>query len=123
MEDLHIEEGKQTPKIVFQSGSLLIEGKSYPENSFEFYEPIIEWLDNYFSGDIPDTVIDFKMKYFNSATKQTIFDMFDIVADNSDSEERVTINWYYDKSSDGGYEDYVDYSEEFEDLNIKAVAY
>lgn len=35
--------------------------------------------------------------------------------------EGLSVNWYYDGDNDNGLEDYEDYSEEFEDLNIQAI--
>lgn len=48
MYDLFIEQTKSTPKVLFdhQNAKLSIQGQSYPENAFQFYEPIIAWLDD-----------------------------------------------------------------------------
>ena len=48
MEDLKLEGSAKTPFVEFNSkGELLLKGRSIPENSIEFYKPIIEWIDNY----------------------------------------------------------------------------
>ena len=46
MKELVIKGEAKTPTINFNflSGELLISGRSIPENSVEFYEPIISWL-------------------------------------------------------------------------------
>ena len=45
--NLFIEEGKNTPKVVGNDniGELTIEGNSYPENVIEFYSPIMSWVE------------------------------------------------------------------------------
>ncbi len=52
MERLFKDATKYTPEIDFDSdsGKLLIKGKSYPENCNEFFEDVIEWIENYFEA-------------------------------------------------------------------------
>ena len=48
MEDLKHEGSAKTPVVEFSSnGELLLKGRSIPENSIEFYKPLIEWLESY----------------------------------------------------------------------------
>lgn len=56
MEALYLEQSKSTPLIDFNAESrvLKITGESYPENSFKFFEPILEWIDNLFESISPD---------------------------------------------------------------------
>ena len=43
MKDLSLEGSTKTPTIDFKSdGELLIKGRSIPENSIEFYKPLID---------------------------------------------------------------------------------
>ena len=49
MDNILIEGNKQQPTIDFdaQTGQLSISGRSIPENSYEFYNPLLLWLDDY----------------------------------------------------------------------------
>jgi len=48
MEKLQIEGTAKTPTVNFDpSGKLELKGRSIPENSIEFYKPLMEWLDEY----------------------------------------------------------------------------
>ena len=49
MDNLKIAAGKTTPGVSFESrkGELSIVGESYPENSVEFFKPLLDWLDEY----------------------------------------------------------------------------
>lgn len=126
MNNIFLEETDSSPKVIMDREKAFIEfeGRSYPENTFAFYRPITEWLKQYFKLYVDrekTTVINFKFLYFNSATTQIIFEMLDIVQDSG--VDNIDISWFYNKESELGYEDYEDYSEEFPDLNIKAVEY
>ncbi|MDF1875061.1 DUF1987 domain-containing protein [Sulfurimonas sp. SAG-AH-194-I05] len=124
MQSLNIEATENSPKVSldFENGVIIFEGKSYPENTFEFYEPISKWLEKYFNGNAKETTtVEIKLSYFNSATSQILFDLFDII--NDGESHNLVINWYYDASKKSGLKDYEDYAEEFEDLNIKAIEF
>jgi hypothetical protein len=123
METILIEESDQSPKIKLSEGDILIEGKCYPENTFEFFKPVIDWIEEYFSQEsIEETTFSFKLKYFNSATTQVIFNILDIIEENEQTKNSVSIKWFYNEDN-GGYEDYEDYADEFPELNIEAISY
>ena len=48
MGDFILEGSAKTPVVELKSsGDLLLKGRSIPENSIEFYKPIIDWIDSY----------------------------------------------------------------------------
>lgn len=122
MELLKIEETKYTPEIIMnhQSGEISVKGKSYPENTFEFYEPIMKWLEEYFNEPQDKTIINFEIIYFNSSSSKLFFDLFDLIDENS-SKSDVEINWIYDKENDSALESGEDFKEDFENLNFNLV--
>jgi len=124
MKNIFIKKTENSPKIILDADNGLIEfeGKCYPENTFDFFEPLIEWLEEYFDGNTKEkTVVNMKLTYFNSATTQSLFDIFDLMQDGDYND--LEINWFYDAKNENGLEDFEDYSDEFEELNIKAVAF
>lgn len=124
MQDINIEKTNNSPKVIFDytNGLIEFEGKSYPENTFDFYKPLLAWLSEYFAGKCQEnTIVNLKLTYFNSATTQVLFDILDLIQDGKYKE--VVVNWYYDSKNENGIEDYEDYSDEFPDLNIQAIPY
>ena len=122
MELLKIEETKYTPEIIMnpENGEISIKGKSYPENTFEFYEPIMKWLGNYFQKAQEKTIINFEIVYFNSSSSKLFFDLFDLIDENS-SKSDIEINWIYDEENDSALEAGEDFKEDFENLNFNLV--
>jgi len=118
---IKIDPTDNSPKIILNADEGLIEfeGKSYPENTFSFYKPVLEWLEDYFENIHDDTVVNFKFTYFNSATTQVIFDILDIIQEYY--HEGIKIYWYFDEDNESAKEDYEDYAEEFPQLNIQPV--
>jgi hypothetical protein len=121
MQNLTIEETKYTPEIELKTdGNFSIKGKSFPENTFEFYEPVMDWLYEYFQNPKPKTTLNLEILYFNSSTSKLFFDLFDIFDENRNKTD-ITINWIYDKENESIEESGEDFIEDFENLNINLV--
>jgi hypothetical protein len=124
MENIFIENNKTSPSIIldYEKGLIEFQGKSYSNNTFEFFEPVVAWIKEYFlHNEKKVTTINFKFIYFNSATNQILFEILDIVKENKSN--TVNILWFYDVGNENSIEDYNDYNSEFKDLNIKAICY
>jgi len=122
MENLVIEETKYTPKINLdaQKGLIELTGKSYPENTFEFYKPMMDWAEEYFNAnDLPKTIINFEIIYFNSSSSKLFFDFFDLIEEMSNKGKYIEIYWRYDPDNDSALEAGEDFKEDFEKLNFK----
>ena len=121
MENLNIEATKYTPKIVLnaEEGLIEIRGKSYPENTFEFYEPMMKWVEEYFKYCAKDeTIVNMEIIYFNSSSSKLFFDFFDLLDENRES-HKIIVNWIYDEENESAEEAGEDFIEDFEDLDIR----
>jgi len=122
MEKLTIKATKYTPEISLDpQGTLCIMGKSYPENTFEFYTPVIEWIEAYFQGQLASkTTIHMKIIYFNSSSSKLFFDFFDLLEEHI-STHTIEINWIYDSENENVAEAGQDFIEDFPNLNINLI--
>ena len=108
MDNLTIEGSAKTPTIEFQgSGVLLIKGRSIPENSIEFYKPIIDWIGDYGSSPQGATEVNIQLEYFNTSSSKCILDVFKKLETLSGTD--VTINWYYEEDDEDMLEAGEDY--------------
>ena len=119
MDTLSIEATKYTPSIDLNTnGTMSFIGKSYPENTFEFYTPAISWMEEFLSSPSSDKVIiNFDISYFNSSSSKLFFDLFDLLEANSDK-SNISISWIYDEENESAKEAGEDFKEDFENLNI-----
>ena len=111
MENLVIEGSPKTPTIKFnpEEGKLLIQGRSIPENSVDFFQPVYDWIDNYSENPQDETVMDVKLEYFNTSSSKCILDVFKKLEKiNSDGSD-VTINWHYEEDDEDMLEAGEDY--------------
>jgi hypothetical protein len=122
MNNLIIEASKYTPDINMDAcGKVSFIGKSYPENTFEFYSQVINWLEEFFSkSNSRELNIVFDISYFNSSSSKLFFDLFDILEANNNN-FKININWMYDEENESAEEAGEDFAEDFENLNIKLV--
>ena len=119
MEDLSLEGTAKTPTVDFKSaGELLIKGRSIPENSIEFYKPLIEWISNYSENPKENTLVNIQLEYFNTSSSKCILDVFKKLESISDSS--VSVKWYYEEDD----EDMLEAGEDYEaiiDLSFEMV--
>jgi len=122
MEKLFIEATQYTPEISLDlNGTISMVGKSYPENTFEFYKPIMSWLEEYFEKNKSNTItVNLEIIYFNSSSSKLFFDLFDMLDENRTGRE-MNVNWIYDEENESAEEAGEDFIEDFEDLNINLV--
>tara|TARA_B100000963_G_C22568632_1_gene644937 strand:+ start:301 stop:675 length:375 start_codon:yes stop_codon:yes gene_type:complete len=119
MEDLSLEGTAKTPTVDFKSaGELLIKGRSIPENSIEFYKPLIEWISNYSENPKENTLVNIQLEYFNTSSSKCILDVFKKL--ESISESSVSVKWYYEEDD----EDMLEAGEDYEaiiDLSFEMI--
>ena len=111
MEKINIESTPKTPSINFdfEKGFLEIKGRSIPENSIEFYKPIVESLEKY--GSTPNTVttVNIQLEYFNTSSSKCILDVFKKLESIHKSGNQLVINWYYEQDDEDMLEAGEDY--------------
>lgn len=110
MDVLHYEGTDDTPKVILDKANGIFElsGRSLPEDSAEFYQPILDWLVEYANDPNPSTEFMFKLEYFNTASSKLILDVLTKLEDI----EGASVVWYYHEDD----EDMSEAGEEFDDL-------
>ena len=111
METLTIDGTPKTPTIKFnpEEGKLLIQGRSIPENSIEFYKPLVDSLEEY-SGSAKDkTNVDIVLEYFNTSSSKCILDVFKKLEKINSEGSEVVINWHYEEDDEDMLEAGEDY--------------
>lgn len=103
MNTLLIEGTPKTPRINFlsQNGMLEISGKSIPENSTEFYQPVYEWLDQYGQQPNKTTSVKIQLEYFNTSSSKCLLDIFrKLEAMQKSAKSEVTVMWMYEEEDE-----------------------
>ncbi|MDR0815765.1 MAG: DUF1987 domain-containing protein [Bacteroidales bacterium] len=112
MDTLLIEGTPKTPTVRFDASKGLVElkGRSIPENSIEFYKPLVDWLESYAKDSKPQTQVNIQLEYFNTSSSKCILDVFKkLEAIQKSNPNSVTINWFYDQDDEDMLEAGQDY--------------
>ena len=123
MENIKLKATKYTPEIKLDTnGTISLVGKSYPENTFVFYAPVMKWLEEYFDGTPAEkTIVNMEIIYFNSSSSKLFFDFFDLLEENIEN-HNIETNWIFDEENTSAEEAGEDFIEDFEDLNINLIS-
>lgn len=99
MQNLIIKKTEETPAIIFNpdKGVFQFVATSWPENAKEFYEPVYNWIVNYFNDSPLDlTVFQFRMEYMNTASSKQIAKILSMIKDFS-KKHSIKIKWFFEK--------------------------
>ncbi len=113
MDNLLIQPSNKTPQISFDSanGVLEISGRSIPENSVDFYRPVLQWLESYQTSPKPETKFIFKLEYFNTSSSKCLLDIFRKLEKLSEAGHPTIIEWYFDEDDEDMQESGEDFQE------------
>lgn len=114
MESLIIDGTTKTPDVNFnaEKGILEVKGRSIPENSIEFYKPLVDWLEEYAQGPQSKTQVNVHLEYFNTSSSKCILDVFKKLEAIHKNKYDVQINWYYEEDD----EDMLEAGEDYESI-------
>jgi len=114
MESLIIAGTTKTPDVNFdiENGALEIKGRSIPENSIEFYKPLVDWLEEYAQAPKSKTNVNVHLEYFNTSSSKCILDVFKKLEAIHKNKYDVQINWYYEEDD----EDMLEAGEDYESI-------
>ena len=110
MENISIKGTAKTPTVEFSAdGKVEIKGRSIPENSIEFYKPLVDWLDTYASDPKSQTEVNIQLEYFNTSSSKCILDIFKKLEVIHKDGHDVKINWYFEEDDEDMLEAGEDY--------------
>jgi hypothetical protein len=114
METIKIQGTEDTPKIILDAENDILEisGRSLPEDVSSFYEPVLNWLNEYAENPAEKTVFNFKLTYFNTASSKLLLDILMKLEELHEKGNDVVIRWHYPDDD----EDMAEAGEEYADI-------
>ncbi|HJZ41399.1 MAG TPA: DUF1987 domain-containing protein [Bacteroidales bacterium] len=114
METIKIQGTEDTPKIILDAENEILEisGRSLPEDVSSFYEPVLNWLNDYAENPATKTVFNFKLTYFNTASSKLLLDILMKLEELHEKGNEVVIRWHYPEDD----EDMAEAGEEYADI-------
>ena len=114
MENILIEGTTKTPTVEFDgvTGVMVIKGRSIPENSIDFYKPLVDWIESYSTSPKDKTVLNMRLEYFNTSSSKCILDVFKKLELIKKAGKDVQIQWHYEEDD----EDMLEAGEDYESI-------
>lgn len=114
MEVMKIAGTDDTPSVMLDAANDIFEisGRSLPEDVAAFYNPIIEWMDQYNQNPNAKTIFSFKLIYFNTASSKMLLDILMKLEDLQKLGKDALVKWHYAEDD----EDMKEAGEEYADI-------
>jgi len=114
MDNFFLEQTNSTPLIDFNAvtGELVMAGESYPENSFEFYQPIKSWLTVFLAQHQGRVCLHVRLTYLNTSSTKIMMDFLDLLEASHQQGRAVAVIWYCDRENERAIETAEEFKEE-----------
>lgn len=102
MENINIASTQSTPSIStdFSAGTIEMRGDSYPENSFEMFLPVLDWIEAYLRDETRPLRLNLHLLYLNTSSVKAMMDIFDLLEQAHRDGREVSVHWYYDEQNE-----------------------
>ena len=102
MNDLYLKKSFNSPEVEFisASGELSIEGRSIPEDPGEFFDRLINWLNEYFLNPVEVTVMNIKLEYINSGSSKYLLEVLRIMKVNHEKGREILLKWFFEEGDE-----------------------
>lgn len=113
-----------TPSVDFEAstGKCILSGKSYLEETWDFYDQLLNWLRSYMDEVKGSLHFEFHLTYFNTSSSKCILEIVKLLKKYQDEGGQVELLWYYPEGDDDILEEAEDF-EEFVGIAVKTIAY
>ena len=102
MDNIFLNKTFNSPEVEFISatGELNMEGRSIPEDPGEFFEKLIDWMNDYFLNPVDETVMNIKLEYINSGSSKYMLELLRIMKVNYNKGKKVLVKWYFEEGDE-----------------------
>ena len=102
MKELNIAGSVSTPTVLgdWEAGVLKMSGDSYPENSFELFGPVIQWVESYLGENVAPLRLELSLLYLNTSSVKAVMEIFDTLEAAHLSGRDVRVTWFFDQNNE-----------------------
>ena len=124
MDKLKIDGTEDSPQVNLdlEENILELSGRSLPEDVNTFYEPVLSWIEEYSKNPLENTVFNFKLTYFNTASSKVILDILTQFEEMIEEGHQVLVRWHFPDEDEDMQEAGEEYAE-MVDVPFEMVSY
>ncbi len=115
MEKWTIDATDRSPKVILdrQESVLMIEGRSYPEEGMDFFDPIVMRFRSIQETENPIRSIHIRLEYYNSSTTKALAELFTALERSAKNGNETKVIWEFEQDDDGIQEDIAMFQETY----------
>lgn len=100
--DINTPQTPSTPAVHadWSQGLVTMTGESYPENPFEFFQPLVDWVNDFLETETRPLVLDLELIYMNTSSIRAMMDIFDRMEEAHLAGREVRVNWTYEPENE-----------------------
>jgi hypothetical protein len=102
LELIFLEKTTETPSIVLDPthGVAEITGNCYPENAYDFFEPVHTWIEQYFLEGASNLAVQMNLNYINTASSKFLRELMTMLNNYYTNDKAIRVEWLYDEDDE-----------------------
>jgi hypothetical protein len=102
LELIFLEKTTETPSIVLDPthGVAEITGNCYPENAYDFFEPVRTWIEQYFLEGASNLAVQMNLNYINTASSKFLRELMTMLNNYYTNDKAIRVEWLYDEDDE-----------------------
>lgn len=82
-----------------------ISGRSMPEDSEDFYQPVKDWIRTHLTGTQLKGFFDLKLEYYNTGSFIRLMEVLNLLAELNKGGCQFTVRWFYESDDPDSRDD------------------
>jgi hypothetical protein len=87
-------------EFLFKEGLLRFSGNSYPENAVDFFQPLLNWVEDYLQVPRQQTLVEYRVNYFNTSSSKYLFQIMELINAFHQKGNTVNVVWVSNEEND-----------------------
>jgi len=102
MDIIRIEKTNNTPSIFIDEANMLcrIQGASFPEDAYEVYQHVLDWLDKIKDRLDTKLIVEFDYDFLNSISHKKVWQILHELKTMQSNRKDVAVTWYYEENDE-----------------------
>lgn len=102
MKSYFCSETEDTPFVELnpEKNKFIFAKRSLPENAYQFYQPIITWITEFFDSTDNECVFEFMFDYYNTSSSKQILKILNLLERYKQNGKDIKIKWYHLEEDD-----------------------
>ena len=104
---LYIEGTSVSPEIDFhlEGRKFMIQGRSMPENSEAFFNPVLNWLNEHVKFQFVKANFDVALEYYNTGSFIRLMALFNLLEELNKADNEFTVRWICEEGDEDNVAD------------------